>query len=337
MDQFNIPETVNIGYQERKDTYTDRLAFITYKDTLGNLKSENSWNKWRDNDIEPDVISNIPRTGFVLNKNGGGDGWGYYDRAEFVRVYDPHGFEIEISIDNLLKIITYNGISKGNGIEGELVYAWEKNKRKLSLLPVTSEEYIHITKNKVDLSNITIFKKKEIKVGNTYLFKDTMVLTYLGKHNVFTGYDKKDLFIFVNNDGKYQLSLNLNRITHLVSENKNIDTLLDNFNKSVFITGLQGTYTFTDSIENKSIRTEYSGFYKINNDICFLYMYHKNKYHKFINNEFIEVEVDNIDDILNLEMYKQDVTFTFLDGYITNDIYSPMNILSDRCNNLQIR
>ena len=69
---------------------------VTYKDTLGQLKSEKSWNDWRNNSIDPLVTVNEPREGFILNRNGGGS-WGHFDRAEFVRVYDPLGFEILIN------------------------------------------------------------------------------------------------------------------------------------------------------------------------------------------------------------------------------------------------
>ena len=63
-----IPEKIKVGYQKRDDTYTKQLAYIIYFDSEGVLRKENSWNSWRDKNIEPEIFDNIPINGFVLNK-----------------------------------------------------------------------------------------------------------------------------------------------------------------------------------------------------------------------------------------------------------------------------
>lgn len=70
--QLFIPTRIKVGYNERDDTYTKKLAFVTYFDAKGTLKKEVSWEGWRDRDIEPDEYDNLPTEGFVLNKGVGG-------------------------------------------------------------------------------------------------------------------------------------------------------------------------------------------------------------------------------------------------------------------------
>ncbi len=48
-----IPTKIKVGYQERKDTYTKKLAYVIYFDEKGKLRKEASWQSWRDKKIEP--------------------------------------------------------------------------------------------------------------------------------------------------------------------------------------------------------------------------------------------------------------------------------------------
>ena len=42
-----IPTKINVGFQERKDTYTGKLAYVIYFDEKGKLRKETSWQGWR--------------------------------------------------------------------------------------------------------------------------------------------------------------------------------------------------------------------------------------------------------------------------------------------------
>ena len=57
----------------------------------------------------------------------------------FARIFDPRGFEIEISIDNLLYILNLCNTDKKE-IKGKLVYSYYGT--ELVLLPVHSTDYI---------------------------------------------------------------------------------------------------------------------------------------------------------------------------------------------------
>lgn len=87
-----IPTKINVGFQERKDTYTGKLAYVIYFDEKGKLRKETSWQGWRDECIPNEIYDNEPMEGFVLNKKVGGDRYGWNPRQTYTRVYDPSGF-----------------------------------------------------------------------------------------------------------------------------------------------------------------------------------------------------------------------------------------------------
>lgn len=178
-----VPTEIVVGQVKRSDTYTGRLGYVIYKDEKGVIRKKASWESWRDKSIQPAFYENKPTEGFVLNRHGGGDATSrysdYYGRAAFIRVYDPRGFEFEISLENLLFILRYADCSRGKGLEGNFVYAW--NGKDLVLLPEGCEEY----KESVAFTNLKSLKvsTKELIPGYSYLTKDMETLLYLGKYN----------------------------------------------------------------------------------------------------------------------------------------------------------
>jgi len=182
-EQLFVPDRIKVGFQTKshsaKSTYTGRLAYVIYYDKKGVLRKEKSWRGWIEKDI-PDVdLANDPTEGFVLNKKVGGvkESWGWNVRQEKVRVYDPRGWEFEISIPNLLFILRECDCSRGKGLEGKFVYAWEGN--TLILVPVNSEEY----KKSVQFTNLQdkSVKAKDLIPGASYCTKQQQILIYLGK------------------------------------------------------------------------------------------------------------------------------------------------------------
>ena len=181
--QLTVPSTIAIGQVKRSDTYTGRLGYVIYKDEKNVLRKQTSWENWRDKEIEPIYTDNVPTEGFVLNRNGGGNSHSrysdYYSRAAFIRVYDPRDFEIEIKIENLLFILRYADCSRGKGLEGKFVYAWDG--KDLVLLPEGCQEY----KDSVEFTSLKSMKvtTKELSVGGTYYTKDQQTVVYMGKFN----------------------------------------------------------------------------------------------------------------------------------------------------------
>lgn len=174
-----IPKTIKVGQVERSGTYTNKLAYVIYYDEKGVLRKETSWNNWRDHKIEPLDLDNIPTEGFVLNKKAGGYMSHWNMRQTYVRVYDPRGFEFEISIENLLYILENTNSIKGKGLEGEFVYAW--NGKDLVLLPCGAPDYKEISEFNSKLQNQVNLKGKDLVIGGTYLTKDNVELVYMGR------------------------------------------------------------------------------------------------------------------------------------------------------------
>ena len=178
-----IPKRINVGYQNRDDTYTGKLAYIIYYDEKGKLRKETSWNSWRNKDIPNDEFENVPTEGFVLNKKAGDYSTGQDHRHAYCRVYDPRGFEFEISIENLLYILQNTTCIPGKGLQGEFVYGWDG--KDLVLMPVDSPDYKQISEfNKIIHNNETI-KAKDLIIGATYLTKNNENWIYMGKFEAF--------------------------------------------------------------------------------------------------------------------------------------------------------
>ena len=179
-----IPKKIKVGFQERTDTYTKRLAYVIYYDQKDKLRKEASWQSWRDKNIDPEEYENIPTDGFVLNKKVGGyaSHWGDF-RQSYVRVYDPRGFEFEITIPNLLYILEHTSSIKGKGLEGEFVYGW--NGTDLVLIPTCSPDYKELTAlNEKRFANQTI-KARDLQIGATYLTTTNHQAIYMGKFDEY--------------------------------------------------------------------------------------------------------------------------------------------------------
>lgn len=212
-----IPERIKVGFNPRNDTYTGKLAYVIYFDSKGVLRKEKSWNSWINSgnnstfypkdengdylkdengchiaEIDPikeaakndrPEFDNEPTEGFVLNKKVGGDRYGWNPRQTYCRVYDPRGFEFEITIPNLLYILENTNSIVGKGLEGKFVYGWQG--KDLVLIPEKSLEYEKMVSfTSLQAKNIST---KELKEGILYRTKQSDTLIYVGK---FHEYDK---------------------------------------------------------------------------------------------------------------------------------------------------
>lgn len=176
-----IPKTINVGYQNRSDTYTGRLAYVIYYDEKGKLRKEASWNSWRDEKIPNEEFENVPTSGFVLNKKVGDYDSGWNHRHAYCRIYDPRNFEFEITFENLLYILENANSIKGKGLEGEFIYGWDG--KDLVLMPVESPDYKAIMDYSNIVNNNEYVKAKDLKVGATYLDKNNTKFVYMGSYD----------------------------------------------------------------------------------------------------------------------------------------------------------
>ena len=229
-----IPKKIKVGYQNRYDTYTKKLAYVIYYDEKNKLRKETSWNNWRDEKIEPDDFDNEPTRGFVLNKKVGdysGD-WGNHRQA-YCRIYDPRGFEFEITINNLLYILENCDCLKGKGLDGEFVYGWDR--KDLILIPVDSPDYKEIKTRTDKIQNVKKFKGKDLIIGATYLTKNNEQWIYMGR---FDKWEKlintfrREWYWSLNEDRDGKWEFDLDDTWTLVPNNKN--TAYKNVNKGKY-------------------------------------------------------------------------------------------------------
>lgn len=210
-----IPNKIRVGYQNREDTFTKKLAYVIYYDNFGKLRKEKSWESWRDKKIKPKEFENVPTSGFVLNKGHTRYNWSHFGNSKTVRIriYDPRGIEFEITAENLVACLMHTDCSRRE-ITGEMVYAW--NGTELMLLPCTSDEYEKAKKH-TELQ-AKKFSAKDLKEGATYLTKSEEKVTYLGRFMFYQWkYEKgdwqnkrrvgkKEHIFVVDDDSKYSYS-----------------------------------------------------------------------------------------------------------------------------------
>lgn len=180
-----LPKTIRVGYQKRGDTYTGQLAYIIYLDHKDKVRKEVSWQSWRNSDITPNDFTNTPTSGFVLNKKVGGERYGWNPRQTYTRVYDPRGFEFEITVPNLLYILEHSNSIKGKGLEGDFVYGWDGT--ELLLIPVDAPDYKRMKEYSDSLFENNTFKKDDLILGATYKSKNNEHLVYLGHYPHYNG------------------------------------------------------------------------------------------------------------------------------------------------------
>lgn len=148
-------------------------AYDKFQPNLGRVSSDES--------LKPIEFDNVPTEGFVLNKKVGGYSNGWDHRATYCRVYDPRGFEFEITVPNLLFILQECNSMKGKGLEGTFVYAWDG--KDLVLLPTTSLDYQESQKfTEMQSQKIGV---KDLVEGCTYKTKQMEEYIYLGRFNWF--------------------------------------------------------------------------------------------------------------------------------------------------------
>lgn len=190
---MDFPKELIVGFQNRKDTYTKKLGFINYRYDNGELRQKTSFNKWCDESLGFEEISNKPIQGFVINK-GVTRGGNFRNAYSGVRVFDPRGFEFEISFDNFLEMLTTVNVI-AQEITEPCVYAWENG--NVILVPINSDLYEKRIKN---ISMEVFNQKEDLKEGFYYSSKKYNKLVFVAnkdKKNYFFDTEKRN-FLDVN-------------------------------------------------------------------------------------------------------------------------------------------
>lgn len=262
-DTLYIPKVLDVGYQNRKGTSTGKLAYVVYYDDKGKRRKEKSWKGWCREFIGE--VPNTPTEGFVLNRGVGGArySWGWNARNEYIRVFDPRGWEIEISVANLLFILQECTSTKGKGLEGKFVYSWDGT--ELVLLPVGCEEYTASTKfSKNQGKKVT---KPDMKEGRMYRFKDNDEGIYLGRHvsaperfdaNKRPNMKPKHVFRITNpkyeHSSKYRFEVGFTKLAEILDDSPDYADELETFLKSIHCNGVKDIKWTTEKIDIEQVR-----------------------------------------------------------------------------------
>jgi len=142
-------------------------SYEKFNPQLGNVS--------KDKGIIPVEYPNEPLEGFVLNRKAGGYSTGWNHRQTYCRVYDPRGFEFEITIPNLLYILENANSTVGKGLEGKFIYGWEG--KDLVLVPENAPEY----KDMIRFTELQDKKvsKKDLIPGKIYITDQNTKVVYL--------------------------------------------------------------------------------------------------------------------------------------------------------------
>ena len=203
-DKFYIPNKLTVGFSTEDKASTGKLAQLTYKDANGRIIKEKTWRQAIDDvahtkrvfsryemdknnkpiyskPIYKDLsgfpieeIDNIPTKGFILNKTDKKVNWDNSPTTSYF--YDPRGFEVTISMNNLLYILQ---LTKGNYADTSFVYSWVDD--NMMLLPCNSEEYISSVEFK-DVKSMK-FSLKDLKPGCMYHTKNLDRAVYIGRYD----------------------------------------------------------------------------------------------------------------------------------------------------------
>ena len=217
--------------QYKQNKYTDKQiqdylgSYENYNPRFGKVSS--------DPEIAPVEYDNVPVEGFVLNKKVGGYKSDWNIRQAKARVFDPRGFEFEISFENLLFILQETNSIKGKGLEGEFIFSWDG--KDLVLLPAGCSDYqksvvfTDLQKEKVST--------KELVPGGIYETKRQEKLVYLGKFNCYgrlnysyhSSIKASNDFVFANKDGNLVNLSSIGTIAKVVDKNpvSNFAELID--------------------------------------------------------------------------------------------------------------
>ncbi len=303
-----IPKDIVVGLQGRQDSLTEKLGFVTFHDGKI-LRQEKNWNNWRDQKQNPLHLKNEPTSGFIICK--GVQRYAYYGSGRsVVRIFDPRGFEFEISLDNLVFVLMHSNVSMQD-IQEKCVYSW--NGKNLVLLPANSQEYQESIKY-TDKQAVK-FSAKDLVLGHTYSLKKAEDLyLYIGMQDYY-GYgscqiSKKREHVFYNLTTKKFEPLKMNVIAEKYSDviEHSVDGLIGLYRNTKESSPID--YLFTKNITQASGKYGYITLFKIEekkiNKIELNIQYNTISY-------MIETKIDK-----NSLNYSAPVHIIYSDGYSGN-------------------
>jgi hypothetical protein len=150
------------------------FAFMThYEDNAAGRKRQAQVDNWSRGKMTSVIIDNKPMIGFRISRGLRRLGWNHH--ATSVRIEDPRGFEVDISVSNMM-MLTDNNLLENGEILRECV--WGRDGGANVLLPVNSSPYVAATVNTERMT--TTVNSRTVALGDTVLLKNGLQGRYLG-------------------------------------------------------------------------------------------------------------------------------------------------------------
>jgi hypothetical protein len=150
------------------------FAFMThYEDNAAGRKRQAQVDSWSRGKMNSTIIDNTPMIGFRVSRGLRRLGWTHH--ATSVRIEDPRGFEVDISVSNMM-MLTDNNLLENGEILRECV--WGRDGGMNVLLPVNSSPYLAATVNTERMASTV--NSRSVALGDTVLLKNGQQGRYLG-------------------------------------------------------------------------------------------------------------------------------------------------------------
>lgn len=192
---IKIPDRLYVGLLQRPNKIP-RAAITPYgsdrsaKNRMRNIDQLVSSSYRNNTKLGTTILENKPLNGFKFTSCAYNN-----SKNNFWYVEDPRGFEVEISSENLNRLLTSGLVDNG-----ELLFpcVWARDGADNVLLSTTSEEYI------IAIDNTAVSKGKaswkDVKLGDTVLLRNNTQGRWLGKFYLVLnyGYGKTDSKLSAN-------------------------------------------------------------------------------------------------------------------------------------------
>lgn len=221
-----------VDLESTRESLEKEIPYESFKPTISGHSTNEK--------IKPIEFENVPMEGFVLNRKAGGYKSGWDMRQTYCRVYDPRGFEFEITIPNLLYILEHSNSIKGKGLDGKFIYGWDG--KDLVLIPENAPEFQEMM-DYTKLQDGKVLKKDMVR-GNIYINGRKQRLTYMGdayevrrwnqkissKKKIWFHVDSEDIS---RNDYRFESYSDVKSIKYSTGEvNPNFANLVDKLEKN---------------------------------------------------------------------------------------------------------
>lgn len=170
---INIPDRIYAAADNRAPISNSLVEMIVFP--VGETATEASKHKKVSAGVS--VISeydNRPLPGFTLHKVGRKT---WAASSQSWQIIDPRGFLIRITNENLEAILHVTGITEGL-IQEKCVWARHDNRTDMTLLPISSPDYIEATDNTSLIENKVSLT--DVQVGDTVLLQNKLIGKYMG-------------------------------------------------------------------------------------------------------------------------------------------------------------